>query len=272
MKKFSRYYNYTNRPSGETYIAEASALFARMTVQPDATRKGLIQDLISSLKDDGLWNKIDVFYVFAAHTEQASLLNWKSTSYNCTAYGTPTFTTDVGFTGGSNKYLDTNFDLSTNATYFTLNSGSLYVYLQTVVTGAYCDIGVKETALNRFTSILLKYNNSACWYGINQVEANAGSIPASFVAGFYGLSRTASNVIKIYNHNSSLADRTNASTAIPSGTVYIMARHATAGAEFYSARKYSFACIGAGLNLTETTNLATALETYLDAIGAGQIP
>lgn len=55
---------------------EATALFAAMTVQPSAARKTIIATCISSLISSGVWAKLDRLYVLAAHTEQASLLDW----------------------------------------------------------------------------------------------------------------------------------------------------------------------------------------------------
>lgn len=55
---------------------ETTALLARMTVQPDATRAGLINNLITGLKSDGVWTDLSILFVPAAHDAQAASLNW----------------------------------------------------------------------------------------------------------------------------------------------------------------------------------------------------
>ena len=63
----------------------ATALFARMTVQPDNTRKALINSTIVGLKASGIWAKADALYVTAAHDAQSARLNWVQDLYNLTA-------------------------------------------------------------------------------------------------------------------------------------------------------------------------------------------
>src|SRR5262245_5597796 len=65
-------------PTGNPIQAETTALLAAMTVQPNAARQTLINDLIYGLKNAGLWIKIDFFYVLAAHDSQAARIGWKT--------------------------------------------------------------------------------------------------------------------------------------------------------------------------------------------------
>lgn len=60
---------------GSGYSAEAIAYFAGMSVQPDATRKGQLDTLITSLKSAGVWAKLDALYIMAAHDAQAARVN-----------------------------------------------------------------------------------------------------------------------------------------------------------------------------------------------------
>ena len=95
------------------YDAAATALFARMTTQPSANRKQLISDLITEFKACGAWSVIEGCWMFAAHDEQASRLNWKSSAGTMVAVNAtlPAFTVDRGHT-------------ITNANY--MRSGTLY--------------------------------------------------------------------------------------------------------------------------------------------------
>lgn len=96
------------------YDAAASALFLRMTTQPNAARKQLISDTIARLKAVGFWSKLKALYVYAAHSQQAALLNWPSATLDASLVGAPTFTADKGFSGfTAANYLTTPMTLAT---------------------------------------------------------------------------------------------------------------------------------------------------------------
>jgi hypothetical protein len=95
---------------GVTYDADAEAYFAAMSVEPDATRKGLLNDLIVGLKADSIWAKLLGLWVFAAHDEQAARVNAKTPAQVLTAVNSPAFTTDRSYAGdGATSYLATSF-------------------------------------------------------------------------------------------------------------------------------------------------------------------
>lgn len=101
--------------SSYTFVnAEASALVARFTTQPTNARKLVIDNLVGSLKTAGVWTKMDVLYVRAAADSQAARLNWIADQYNSTAFSSPLFTADRGYTpDGSASYLDSGFNPTT---------------------------------------------------------------------------------------------------------------------------------------------------------------
>ena len=109
----------TNRAAyAAGFSDEATALFAAMSVQPDAARKALINSFIVALKTAGIWSELDLLYVMAAHDAQAAQLNWKAPAANTLSpQNSPTFTTDRGYQGnGTTSYLTagTNFSALTN--------------------------------------------------------------------------------------------------------------------------------------------------------------
>lgn len=107
---------------GYTFInAEAAALVAAMTVEPDDTRKALIDTTIGALKAGDVWNSIGILCVFAAHDSQAARLNWKTASAYASVVGTPTFTADRGYNTPSGSHRLTGGEWYTN-------SGGLFTY------------------------------------------------------------------------------------------------------------------------------------------------
>ena len=72
-----------------------------MSVQPTNARKALIDALITSLKSAGVWAKLDVLWIPAAHDSQAGRLNWKSPgTFTLAEVSSPTFTLIHEYHGG----------------------------------------------------------------------------------------------------------------------------------------------------------------------------
>jgi hypothetical protein len=175
-------FRYTNlaalspQPSGGGNEAETTTLLAAMSSQPDATRTTAINTLIAALKTAGIWAKLDVLYILAAHDAQAARLNWKTpASFTATAVNTPTFTTDRGYNGnGSTSYLTTGFTPSTHATQMTQNSASVFAWNRTARAGATgaacgCDDG-NTSALNLF----LRYSDGNAYGRVNDAPSSGG--------------------------------------------------------------------------------------------------
>ena len=98
---------------------------------PSASQKLLQEQLIKDLKSAGIWSKLDTFYVFATDGDSDfASINWKDpNNYEITEVNSPTFTTNVGFTGdGVSAYLNTNYSASTNGVNFTVNNASAMYY------------------------------------------------------------------------------------------------------------------------------------------------
>lgn len=108
-------------------------LIAAMVVPPNNFRKANIAQLIQKLYASGTWAKTDVFWVLAAHDEQAARLNWKSPgTFTLNAINSPAFVADRGFTGnGSSSWLDTGWDRPTNGVQFTQNNAHISIYQRT---------------------------------------------------------------------------------------------------------------------------------------------
>ena len=113
---------------GASYSAEATALFARMSTQPDDTRKGLINTFIVGLTTASLWTKLDALYVFAAGDTQAALLNWKGATYNASVVGSPVFTADRGYASAAGAYIDSNMAQNVGGTQYTQNAAVFGCY------------------------------------------------------------------------------------------------------------------------------------------------
>lgn len=246
------------------YSAEATAYFAAMSVQPDATRKGLIDALISGLKSDGVWAKLDCLYLLGAHDAQAARLNAKNPgTFTASAVNSPTFTVDRGYAGdGATSYLDTGFNPATAPTpQYALNSASFGVWSRADVMDTGIDIG-NTSSVNGITCRSSTTTNLRGT--VNTGSFNSYSTVTNSL-GHHALSRTASNLIAGYKNGSPLTTGSNTSSGVGSSSFRLLAGYNTTT---FSVRQLSAAHIGAGLNGTDMAALYSRLNTYLTAIGA----
>lgn len=256
-----------SRASGVTYSAEATALFAAMSVQPTTTRKGQIDALIVGLKSDGVWTKLDWLTVLAAHDAQAGRVNWVTPAQVASEVNAPTFEVDRGYTGnGTTSYLASGWTSAVVGAKMVLNNSSLFAWSRTDVnnTNQY-DLG---NARNQLNSRSLAAGGPVC-------RVNDGTGTGQTLASSIGLTvatRTDSANRSLYRNASLLGTNAQASVALGTSEMFILAQNnsvspATVPAN-YSTRQIAVAGWGSHLTADNVTALHTRLNTFLTAIGA----
>lgn len=250
------------------YSPEATALFAAMTVQPDATRKGVIDTFIETMISDGVWAKIDALWVPRAHDAQAGRLNWKSPSnFALTAVNSPTFTTDRGYEGNaSSMYLDTGWNPATNGVNYTQNSMSAGGYLTPSIGPDTASARAMLGCVNTHRLELFPRSNSDRYLG-------AANSAQDFVAGSttrYGLTainRAASTTMFYYRNGSSAGSVSENSTGVPVAgqSMFLLAVNSTGNPASYLDNQIGFAFVGGSLTSGEHAALDAALDTYITA-------
>lgn len=250
--------------SAPSYDAAAVAYFAAMAVEPDATRKGLINTLIVDLKADGVWALLDWFCLLAAHDEQAGRLNAWNPAKALTAVNSPAFTTDRGFTGNAtSSYLRTAELPNAAPNLYALNSASFGVWcnLQGATSGTARHIGVPDPTVR---GVIITSDSTANeTFAINDATTGVLRVGVSDRKGHRTASRTASNVKRGFVAGVNTAALTTASVAVPS-TELVILRNNTSYSDDRIAAFYS----GAGMSDANVSSMHTRLNTYLTAIGA----
>jgi len=107
--------------------AATTALVDLMTVKPGGTRLDIIDNTIRLLKGQNIgglnpslinvWDKLDALWMYAAHTQQASLINWKTPgTRDSILVNSPTFVADshIASPTRTDVYIDTQFNISTS--------------------------------------------------------------------------------------------------------------------------------------------------------------
>ena len=225
---------------------------------PSATQQTLQNTLVTDLKTAGVWDKLDLFYVFATDGDSDyATLNWKiPASFQATKVNSPTFTTNGGFTGdGSSSYLRTNYIPITDAINVTQTSISAGGYEKIFPTSTYGSIIGCESAPNdvltssKFAgNSFYRINDGATWRPHNNLGA-----------GFYGLTRGGANSQAVIGPDNIIHTNNNAvGTGMPSAELQILYWTAS----IFSNAQLSVVFFGADVT-SELSDFKTAVDNYI---------
>lgn len=241
--------------------AEADALVARFTTEPDDTRKGLIDAWWTTVKAAGVSaSDLDIFYMLAAADSQAARQNWIADAYHATAVNSPSFVADRGYTGnGSTSYLDTGFNPTTaSSPKYTLNDASMGIFCRTNVQEQARDIGHTNAfiAARSSADTVLARANEASTTGVALVSVTS--------VGQTSWSRTASDAYQVRKNGADLGTlQTSITTAISNENLRVLSGVVSAGTKQACA-----AWFGKSLSAAKDLAIYNATLTYLQAIGA----
>lgn len=249
---------YITAPPASSMDAATRAYVAAMTTTPDAARVVLYDQFIRAVKAAGVWTKLDLLYLLAAHADQPSRVNLIAPStYLLTKSGTPpVFTADRGWVSNNVGDLDTGFNPATAGGKFALDDASLGAASLTDVAdvaGAFL-VGNANARLGPRSSTGT-FNTRA-----NDATTNGG---ANTGVGLYGVSRSAAGSYKKYRRGAVFATASVTSTAVTSASLRILSSN---GSTFSNANA-SLAFAGRALSDAEQAALWSAYAAYMTAIG-----
>lgn len=236
--------------------SEASALILRFAAPPDSARRGLIDTCIGSLKSAGVWPKLDVLYLFAAHDSQAARRNWVQDLYNATAQASPTFTADRGYEGdGAASHIDTN--APNNAlTKFSQADASLGVWVN-------ADNGATNPACGNLSSRLqLTPGPATLSARLSTSTSTSGANPTADRRGHLVACRPDAANQAIYKNGILVASSASATASVAAGNFWALRQGGV-----FSNDRVAAMHVGSHLTAGEVGQLHTALNTYLTAIG-----
>lgn len=243
------------------FETETVDLLNRMTVRPSITRCSLINSTIKSLKDYGLWNRIDGLYILAAHNQQGSLLNWRRNVANGVAVNSPTFTTDVGFTlNGSSQYL---WNTQSNTVNMTSTNAAISLWLKTLKT-----VGSWDFSMSGWEDRIELAAAGNIGGRMSSATTSTMTVSQVNMPGLATLCRPDGTGFKIYKDGG--APLSNSTAYNSSGTyttnipTYI---GVTSGSSGYTNGTYSAWHYGASMNDAETALFYNVLYTYMQAVG-----
>lgn len=255
--------------AGYKYQSETVTLLRALTGTYSTPRKIQIDKLIKSLKTAGIWSKLDVLQMYAAPTAADAVVNWKSPgTFNATLVNSPTLEVDRGITGdGVSSYVNTGFTPSTAGGNFTLNSATFGNYIRNNITNKSHGTRIGST---KYVTINFRNGANELFGRINDTSDIPIILSVTTSVGFTVFSRTGASAKAIYKNGSSIGTGTAASSELLDSAIFVGAFNNN-GTISYSTLQTAVNVIGGGLSVDENSSLFTALETYLDYIGAGVI-
>src|SRR5262245_57300914 len=242
-----------------TYQPESTALFAAMTVQPDATRKGVIDTCISSLKTAGVWTLLDFLHLLAAHDAQAARINWINPAQVASVNGACVFTTDRGYHGdGVSAYLGCGFNWN-GMTHYLQDDAAL---------GIWCQNDAQSTApIIGMTSTARAHINPRSGTNNLTIRLNCGtqgSVAMAISRGHVIGTRVFSTSFDIYKDGAFNSNIVQTSALLVAEEVVLL-RHQ---ASYNSTQTLAGAHGGSHLTAAQITSITNALASYMSSIGA----
>jgi len=249
---------------GGGFDADYQAVLDYATTQgytlPSASQQALQNQLVVDLKDAGVWSKLDTFAVFATDgNEDFALIDWIRLS-QYSAVNSPTFTTDIGFTGdGASAYMNTNFNLANDSVNYQQDSASKFGWINGTPPDNDPFDGVSDFSF--YNSVNIRNLSVFQWRmntssNSNTVASNLGS---DYLLHYY---RDGASSSGFYMDTTLTASNTTASASLANATQIIMAGQSSWGFSSLTISAY-----GMGDDLTaENTDLYNALNNYLTSL------
>jgi len=252
---------YATSPSpASSYDADASAYFAAVTTPFSAARKAIINTLVTTLKADGNWTKLDRLWLMANEASDQGLISLVNpTSTAMTLVNAPIFTVDQGFAGDAiTKSINTNFIPSVNGVNYTTTNASMGLYCRTNdVTTNQVDMGSSDGTLSDFIisftgTLYMRMNNG---FASTAVASTLGLFSARVTPTDSYANRNGSQIV---------TDATNPSY-LPVTAHFGLARNDLGVAVAFSNKQHSIYYMGSS-DINDAT-FYTAIQNYMTSLG-----
>lgn len=248
---------YVNSNSLVIYDSDYEAVLDYATTQgytlPSVSQRLKQSVLLSSLKNAGVWSKLDTFANFATDGDRNfALIDWKILS-QYTAVNSPTFITNEGFKGnGTSSYIDTNFNAFLHGVNYQQNNASrgLYMYL---ADGTASLDGKAVAGINNMA------RTSTSFQRINTTSGLNVSFNFDTTKGMKSIHRTSSTNVELFNDTTQLS-RTATSATLNDNSQLILRSGAS-----YGAHVISMYFNGASL-VAENADFVNAYNTYINSL------
>lgn len=233
---------------------------------PSASQQTLQNTLVTDLKSSGVWDKLDMLFVFANNSsEEFSLIDWKNPNGTTgTAYSDISWTSNSGFTGdGVADYIDTNHVAGITGSQFTAIAASMGVYSTTeysTATGNDYPIS-SDSSTQRIRFFETSQGGNRFLTTANYVGA---MVSGSSQRGLMGIQKTASGTLQALRGDGTLSDpaQSGFTDATPTTNSVKILKYSAS----YGEGTIQLAWVGNKFTSTEWSDYSDAVDTYMNAI------
>lgn len=216
-----------------------------------------------------LGDGFDFMYLLAHENAGDALINIVNPgTYDATNVNAMAFEASRGYTGnGSSSYLNSNYNPATQGVNYLQNSASFGVYIRSDLDNSNYADGGAVGGPNRDTRLNARFSN----FVVGNININPNVLFGTNTSSLslHVINRSGSNQSNIYKAGVSIVSETNTSVGVPNNNFFLGAFNNSGVAAFFSARQYAFAFAGGSMNTTQQVGFFMAVETFMDAIGAG---
>jgi len=238
----------------------------------DATISTAICTLVTSMKANGTWTKCNAIYPFVGGTSFTTKFNLKDprdlNAANRLSFGGGWVYSANGVLGnGVNTYAETFFNPSN---VWSLHNNHLSIYSRTSTgLGVDFDLGLGGINGEQAQALVVRRNNNLSAYDNGSTLVNNRiSFTNTDGRGFYNGSITASNSRKYFKNGVLQVQNTTSLTqSLPNYNIYLGAYNQVGLPQYYGAKQYAFASIGAGLTDAEAATLYTDVQAFQTTLG-----
>lgn len=255
------------RPStGPSLDSDAQAFITAAGIT-DETQQSAINTLVLDMKSANIWTKMKAIYPFVGGTATTHKWNLKDprdldAAFRLVFNGGWTHSATGAKPNGTNGYADTYFSPALNS---TQNSHHFSLYLRNNEADK-IPFGCTTNNSGLTGGTIIPRLGNLTYYGINQTGYSPRYGETNSIA-FYVVSRTASNVSKIFKSNVLKATSTVASVSPPNANYYIGHWNTVGVISYYSTNENAFTSIGDGLSDTEAADFYTAVQAFNTTLG-----
>jgi hypothetical protein len=236
--------------------SEAKEFFDRASTL-DNTHQSAYADLICGLVNDRVWEKLDVFYVFAVENPATALLNLIKASHQATPVGTPSFRANSGYDVSNGNYINSNWSFKKDAVIFTQNAASMGGWSASTA-ASYSNAWQTSTQYGGNTFIRpLNVGDASAAFSINGTSVM--TVPnKSDGSGMFAVVRPDSGTESLYRNGDLLGSVSRGSAPLEDGTLQ-------AGGVYSGTLRAMFA--GGALAAVDVKNFYSRMSAYLTALG-----
>lgn len=247
--------------AGDEWIVDSRTirLLDAFRVTPSQERILLLDSTLDALVTAGVWGKLAMLHIYAAHDEQAGRINWRDPGAR-TAHGLAVFSRDKGFSGTGANAVSFGVTSAGMAPVYSKDNAHAGVYvLSNVATANGWDLGESD-GQNPSTAINSRNTDNQIRVMLNSsTEGSVASISTS--VGHIIASRVDATTVTVRKDLTVLSAGVASVGVSSSPTLFGYGTR-------YSTRRVGASHWGSGLTTAESLSLHNILKNYMEAVGA----